>query len=104
MAANVRKLLLGDALNEAARDQLTRWLVANKTGDTRLRAGLPHGWRVGDKTGTGRLGTNNDVAIIWPTNRPPLIVACYLTGSTLEMGAQNEIIASIGRTVGAAFG
>jgi hypothetical protein len=33
-----------------------------------------------------------------------LIVACYLTGSTLEMGAQNEIIASIGRTVGAAFG
>jgi len=104
MAANVRKLLLGDALNEAARDQLTRWLVANKTGDTRLRAGLPHGWRVGDKTGTGRLGTNNDVAIIWPTSRPPLIVACYLTGSTLEMGAQNEIIASIGRTVGAAFG
>ena len=104
MAANVRKLLLGDALNAAARDQLIRWLVANKTGNTRLRAGLPHGWRVGDKTGTGRLGTSNDVAIVWPTNRTPLIIACYLTGSTLEAGAQNETIASIGRAVGAAFG
>ena len=104
MAATVRKLVLGDALNAAARDQLTRWLVANKTGDARLRAGLPHGWRVGDKTGTGHLGTNNDVAIAWPTNRPPLIITCYLTGSTLEMVAQNEIIASIGRAVGTAFG
>jgi beta-lactamase class A len=104
MAATVRKLLLGDALNAAARDQLAGWLVANKTGDARLRAGLPHGWRVGDKTGTGRLGTSNDVAIVWPTNRPPLIITCYLTGSTLEAAAQNEIIASIGRAVGAAFG
>ena len=106
MAASVRKLLLGDALNESARGQLARWLVANKTGDARLRAGLPRAWRVGDKTGTGRdgTGTNNDVAIVWPANRPPLIIACYLTGSTLEMAAQNEIIASIGRAVGTAFG
>lgn len=104
MVATVRKFLLGDTLNEAARDQLARWLVANKTGDARLRAGLPHGWRVGDKTGTGRLGTSNDVAIVWPTSRPPLIIACYLTGSTLEAGAQNEIIASVGRAVGTAFG
>jgi beta-lactamase class A len=104
MAANFRKLLLGDALNAAARDQLTRWLVANTTGDSRLRAGLPRGWRVGDKTGTGRHGSNNDVAIVWPSDRPPLIVACYLTGATLEMGGQNEIIASIGRAIGDAFG
>jgi beta-lactamase class A len=104
MAATVRKLLLGDALNAAARDQLARWLVANKTGDARLRAGLPRAWRVGDKTGTGGLGTNNDVAIVWPANRPPLIIGCYLTGSTLEMAGQNEIIASIGRAIGAAFG
>jgi beta-lactamase class A len=104
MAATVRKLLLGDALNAAARDQLIRWLVESKTGDARLRAGLPHGWRVGDKTGTGSRGTSNDVAIVWPTSRPPLIIACYLTGSTLEATAQNEIIASIGRTIGTAFG
>jgi beta-lactamase class A len=104
MAQNLRKLVLGDALTAAARDQLTRWLLANTTGDLRLRAGLPRGWRVGDKTGTGRHGTNNDVAAVWPSDRLPLIVACYLTGATLEMGGQNEIIASIGRSVGVAFG
>jgi beta-lactamase class A len=103
MAANLRKLLLADALLPAARDQLAAWMAANKTGDTRLRAGLPKDWRVGDKTGTGRQGTNNDVAVVAPPGRPPLIVAAYLTGASLDMTGQNEIIASIGRAVGAAF-
>jgi beta-lactamase class A len=104
MAASMEKLLLGDVLNEAARDQLTRWLIANKVGDARLRAGLPHAWRIGDKTGTGRLGTANDIAIIWPPNRPPLIATVYLTGSKLDAAGQNDIAASIGRTIGTAFG
>ena len=104
MAANLRKLLLADALLPAARDQLAAWMAANKTGDTRLRAGLPQNWRVGDKTGAGRHGTNNDVAVVSPPGRPPLIVAAYLTGASLDMTGQNEIIASIGRAVGAAFG
>jgi beta-lactamase class A len=104
MAANLRKLVLGDALLPAARDQLTAWMVANKTGDTRLRAGLPQGWRVGDKTGSGGHGTANDIAVVWPSDRPPLIVTAYLTGSSLEMGSQNEIIARIGGAIGDAFG
>lgn len=103
MAANLRKLLVGDALIPAARDQLAAWMAANKTGDTRLRAGLPQNWPVGDKTGTGRHGTNNDVAVVAPPGRPPLIVAAYLTGASLDMAGQNEIIASIGRAVGDAF-
>jgi len=69
-----------------------------------LRAGLPQNWRVGDKTGAGRRGTNNDIAIVSPPGRPPLIVAAYLTGANIDMGGQNEIIASIGRAVGDAFG
>jgi len=104
MAANLRKLLLGDALLPPARDQLATWMAANTTGDTRLRAGLPKDWRVGDKTGTGRHGTNNDIAIVSPPNRPPLLVTAYLTGANIDMGGPNEIIASIGRAVGNAFG
>jgi beta-lactamase class A len=65
---------------------------------------LPKNWRVGDKTGTGRRGTNNDVAIVSPPDRQPLIVSAYLTGASLDMGGQNEIVASIGRAVGDAFG
>jgi len=104
MASNFRSLLLGDVLNPAARDQLTKWLIANKTGDSRLRAGLPQGWRAGDKTGAGEHGTTNDVAIVWPAARPPLIVAVYLTGGTLDPKARNDIIASVGRAVASALG
>lgn len=104
MAANLRHLLLGDVLLPQGRDQLGKWLIANKTGDSRLRAGLPQGWRVGDKTGAGEHGTTNDVAMVWPPERSPLIVAVYLTGATLDPNGRNDLIASVGREVGKAFG
>ena len=104
MAANFRRLLLGDALVPEGRDQLVKWLVANKTGDTRLRAGVPKGWRVGDKTGAGEHGTTNDVAIVWPPERAPVIIAVYLTGSTLDPNGRNDVIASVGREVAKSFG
>lgn len=104
MAANFRRLLLGDVLLPEGRDQLVKWLIANKTGDSRLRAGLPRGWRVGDKTGAGEHGTTNDVAIVWPPERSPLIAAVYLTGATLDPNGRNDLIASVGREVGKAFG
>ncbi|KRQ15425.1 class A beta-lactamase [Bradyrhizobium manausense] len=104
MAANFRRLLLGDALVPEGRDQLIKWLVANKTGDSRLRAGLPQGWRVGDKTGSGQRETANDVAIVWPPERSPIIIAVYLTGASLDPNGRNDVIASVGREVGKAFG
>ena len=84
VTATWERLLLGNVLSAASRDQLTRWLVANTTGDTRLRAGLPKGWIVGDKTGTGGHGTVNDIAIVWPTRaaQGPVIIAILITGST----------------------
>ena len=66
MLGNVRQLVLGKALSAASKEQLTKWLIGNKTGDTRLRAGLPAGWRTGDKTGSGERGTTNDVGVVWP--------------------------------------
>ncbi|UWU72450.1 class A beta-lactamase [Bradyrhizobium sp. NC92] len=104
MAENYRRLVLGNVLPPAGREQLSKWMIANKTGDSRLRAGLPQGWRVGDKTGAGGRGTNNDVAIVWPPQRSALIVAVYLTGASVAMSGQNEVIASVGREVGKEFG
>ncbi|MCP3722618.1 class A beta-lactamase [Paraburkholderia sp. CNPSo 3272] len=97
MLANLRELLLGERLSAASREQLIAWLVANKTGDARLRAGLPNDWRVGDKTGTGDHGTANDVAIVWPTGRAPILVTTYLTGATHASSAQRDsAIAQVG--------
>jgi beta-lactamase class A len=67
MTSNFEALILGTAvLSAASREQLTAWLIANKTGETRLRAGFPKDWRVGDKTGVGERGTTNDVAVVRP--------------------------------------
>jgi beta-lactamase class A len=78
MAETLRKLLVGDALKPRSRQQLADWLIASKVGNARLRAGLPPAWRVGDKTGTNDVGCANDVAIAWPPNHAPLIIASYL--------------------------
>jgi beta-lactamase class A len=78
MAETLRKLLVGDALKPRSRQQLADWLIASKVGNARLRAGLPPAWRVGDKTGTNDVGCANDVAIAWPLNHAPLIIASYL--------------------------
>jgi beta-lactamase class A len=103
MASNLRKLVLGEVLSSASRDQLTSWMIANKTGDTRLRAGLPAGWRVGDKTGSGSHGTANDIAVIWPAERAPIIVSVYLTGASGSTDQQNATIAAVARAVSAAL-
>src|SRR5215210_841574 len=73
----LRQTVLGDALSAPSCAQLTAWLVANRTGDMRLRAGVPNGWRVGDKTGTGGHNATNDVAVLWPPGRAPIVVAAY---------------------------
>jgi beta-lactamase class A len=99
MLSNLRSLVLGDALTPPSKARLTGWLVGNKTGDTRLRAGLPRDWRVGDKTGAGERGTNNDVGVLWPPNRAPVIVAAYLTGTEAPADRRNATIAAVGQAV-----
>ena len=99
MAGNLHALVLGNTLSRESRDQLTAWLVANKTGDAKLRAGLPKEWRIGDKTGAGELGTMNDIAVIWPPARKPLIVTIYMTETTASFDDRNAGIAEIARAV-----
>lgn len=101
MVSNVRKLVLGDALKAESRKQLVDWMLASKTGDTRLRAGLPAGWRFGDKTGTGERGSTNDVAVIWTPQNAPVVVAAYLTETNMPAEKRNAALASVGKTIAA---
>jgi beta-lactamase class A len=103
MAANVRALAVDKALSAVSREQLVRWLIGNKTGDTRLRAGLPAGWRVGDKTGSGERGTTNDVGVFWPPDRAPVIVSIYLTQTSVSPAQRNATLAAVGRAVSSAL-
>jgi beta-lactamase class A len=103
MAKNLQVLATDAALSAASRDHLIAWLVACKTGEAKLRAGLPKAWRVGDKTGSGGHGSSNDVALFWRDERPPVIVAAYLTGTTASDDQRNATHAEIGRAVAAAL-
>lgn len=103
MVATMERLLLRAVLSASSRKMLTGWLVANKTGDKRLRAGLPADWRVGDRTGTGANGTANDVAIVWPGDDAPILIAVYYTGSTISDEARNAVIAEAGGIVAASL-
>ncbi|HEX4231316.1 MAG TPA: class A beta-lactamase [Bryobacteraceae bacterium] len=99
MLSDLRTLALGNVLSESSKAQLAEWLIANTTGDTRLRAGLPSGWKVGDKTGTGKRGTANDVAIAWPPGGAPILVSVYLTGARVDGNGQNRAVAAVGAEI-----
>lgn len=88
---DMQKTVLGDALSKSSRDQLIEWLLANKTGDKRLRAGLPQDWSVGDKTGTSESGMANDIAVIWPPDRKPILLAVYLYDPQGTADSRNSI-------------
>jgi beta-lactamase class A len=84
MAGSLLRVLTSDVLSEESRSLLRDWMVASKTGMTRIRSGLPEDWRVGNKTGTGRNGAVNDIAIAWPPGRKPIVIAIYLSWSDAD--------------------
>jgi beta-lactamase class A len=109
MAGDLRKLIFGDALSSRSASALRQWMFACKTGSTRLRAGVPRSWRVGDKTGTGgatnRAGdsdTRNDVAFAQTPNGP-VVIAVYLTRSQLAERDGDAAIAEVGRVAASAL-
>ena len=82
ICSDIQRLLLGDALSEASRRQLEDWLQRNETGGPMIRAGVPKNWILGDKTGRGSNGATNDIAIMRPPDRAPILLAIYSVGST----------------------
>lgn len=103
MVGNLAALLVGATLAPASRARLTAWMVGSRTGDDRLRAGLPRGWRVGDKTGLSRRGDTNDVAIAWPPSRPPLLIAAYLRETAAPRARNAAALAAAARAIAAAL-
>jgi beta-lactamase class A len=102
-AKDMGQVLLGRVLSEASRRRLQAWLIDDKVGNKRLRAGLPPSWPIGDKTGTGDHGTANTIAIIWPPEQAPLIATVYYTESSAPTEVRNAIHKEIGALIGATF-
>lgn len=103
MVGDMQALLLGQALSSPSRSLLDAWLTDNKTGASMIRAGLPADWHVGDKTGRGAHGAMNDVAIIRPPNRPPILLAIYFVESQVSVETRTAAIAEVASIVAESF-
>ncbi|HBN48264.1 MAG: class A beta-lactamase [Thalassospira sp.] len=103
MRATLTYLLLGDALSLESRQILEDWLTGNQVGGPLLRAGLPDDWKIADRTGAGGFGSRAIVAVIWPPERKPVIVAIYITQTSASMEERNAAIADLGQEIAAAI-
>ena len=103
MIATMEKLIFGTSLTEASKEKLIGWLVANHTGDKRIRAAMDPAWRTGDKTGTGEHGAANDIAVIWPTGRKPFLVVVFYDAADATPEQRDTVIADAAKLVRAAL-
>ena len=97
LAADLRAFVVDDALSPEDRAVLTGWLRGSTTGAGLVRAAVPQGWDVGDKSGTGGYGTRNDVAVVWPPGREPLVVAVMTTREQEDAEPDDALVAAAAR-------
>lgn len=99
ICVDMQRLLLGDALSKSSRRQLEEWLQRNETGGLMIRSGVPRTWTVGDKTGRCANGATNDVAIMRPPSRAPILLAIYSVGSPATANDREAAIAEVAKIV-----
>ncbi|MEU8639282.1 class A beta-lactamase [Amycolatopsis sp. NPDC048633] len=99
MAASLRAFTLGTALPPEKRTVLTDLMRANTTGATVIRAGAPAGWAVADKTGTGDYATRNDIAVVWPPGRAPIVVVVMSDKKTEDAEPDDRLLAQAAKLV-----
>ncbi len=104
MAGNLRRFVLGEVLSPESRERLTGWMLNCKTGDHRLRAGLPNGWRIGDKTGNNGKDASGDIAVAWPKPGAPVLICAYTQGGSPTAAQLEAAFAEIGRMAGQRLG
>ncbi|CEP18976.1 hypothetical protein, partial, partial [Parasitella parasitica] len=93
------KLLTGELLTLASRQQLIDWMEADKDAGPLLRSALPAGWFIADKSGAGERGSRGIIAALGPDGKPSRIVVIYTTGSQATMDERNRQIAEIGASL-----
>ncbi|WP_373284373.1 class A beta-lactamase [Virgibacillus oceani] len=99
MATSLKNFAVSDLLAADKRKILTELLRGNTTGDKLIRAGVPEDWEVGDKTGSAEYGTRNDIAVIWPPDREPIVIVILSSRDTEDATYNDELIAQAAKAV-----
>jgi beta-lactamase class A len=79
-------------------------MINCKTGDNRLRAGLPKNWKIGDKTGNNGKDAAGDIAMVGPASGVPIVVCAYTQGGSPKPDQFTALFTEIGRMVGEKLG
>ncbi len=104
MANSLRRLILGNVLSRASRERLAVWMLACKTGDNRLRAGLPKRWKVADRTGNNGADAAGDIAVVWPRPGEAVLVCVYTQGGSPTSERLASVFGDIGHLIGQRLG
>ena len=102
-AADLRTVLLGDALRPEDRKMLVETMAGTTTGAATIRAGVPTGWSVADKTGTGSYGVRNDIGIVTPPGRPPIVLVVMTSRSRADAKPVDALVAAATKVTVAAL-
>lgn len=103
LATDLRGFVLGAILPTNRRDQLTSLMLGNTTGAPYIKAGLPAGWKVADKTGSGDHGTRDDIAVVVPPGGAPIVIAVLSDRDSANASSDDALIADATRTAIAAL-
>jgi len=101
MVADMQAILLGSALSETSRLRLEGWMSQSTTGLGRIHAGVPPGWLVADKSGSGANATANDIALVRRPRAAPILLAIYYTQSRASPDERNAVHADVARLIAA---
>ncbi len=99
LAIDLQAYTIGNILTDDKKKILIDWMAGNTTGDTLIRAGAPEGWVVADKSGTGPYGIRNDIAVVMPPNKKPIIIAILSTHHIKEAKHDDKLIAQAAKIV-----
>ncbi len=111
MLGDLQRILYGNVLQADSRRRLFDWMRGCKTGDSRLRAGLPRDWTIAHKTGTftldaghapGERAACGDVGVLIPPVGQPILIAAYTAGSERPQAEIDRWFANLSRRIAAA--
>lgn len=99
MAKDWELYLLSDFLSDDKKILLATWMSDNAVTDELIKAGVPDGWKVLDKSGNGTYGTRNDIAVVCPPNRKPIVIAIMTRRNQPDAKFDNALVADAAKII-----
>ncbi len=99
MVTTWEAMLRGRALSGRSRATLTDWMRRGGVTQGLIRAHVPAGWEVADKSGAGNGYTRGLVAMVTPQGSSPYFVAIYVSDTAADFEARNAAVAEIAGTI-----